>query len=84
MFINDKTVGRISLLNMHHILPKPEEDEDLLADDVGREDAEVLVKVAVAAFAELLELAFRHAGEGPAHGMFERRLYFFRWAECRK
>ena len=44
-------------------LPKPEEDEDLLRNDVWRQDAEVVVGVLIAGRSVVVEHAPRQAGK---------------------
>ena len=44
-------------------LPEPEEDEDLLGDDVGGEDAEEVAVVLTAARSVVVEHAPRQAGK---------------------
>ena len=49
--------------------PEPDENVDLLIDDVERQDAESVVLLNIAGSAELVEGAFRHAWEDVDHGV---------------
>ena len=49
--------------------PEPDEDVDLLVDNVEWKNAEGVVLLDVAGRAELVERAFRHAGEHVDHGI---------------
>jgi len=51
-------------------IPEPEDDVDLLDDDVEREDAQTVIVLDSARRAVLVERAFCHLREGPGHGIY--------------
>ena len=54
--------------NGQHNVPKPEEDEDLLIDDVHTENAESVKVLDCAGASVLLESTFGDPGEDAGHG----------------
>ena len=55
--------------NGQHNVPKPEEDEDLLIDDVHTENTEGVKVLDCSGASILLKSAFCHPGEDAGHGV---------------